>query len=96
MIRYLKTRWLSLERCCDKESHKFPALKSMLLSRVQGEFVDNGRLSGDNGRNLNQFLTSSTVKNIESSSGSFVFFMAYRMELSGKKIVQNRKNIVRT
>lgn len=25
MARYLKTRWLSLECCCDKELRKFPA-----------------------------------------------------------------------
>ena len=83
MVRCEKTRWLSLERCCDKELRKFPSLKSMFFSRVQDGLVDNGRLSRDNGEYLNQFLMSSTVKNIESSSRSFLFFMAYRMELSG-------------
>ena len=27
MVRDVKTRWLSLERCCDKELRKFPSLK---------------------------------------------------------------------
>ena len=62
MARYVKTRWLSLERCCDKELREFPTLKSMFLSRVQGGLLDNGRLSGDNGEYLNQFSMSSTVK----------------------------------
>ena len=46
MTRYVKTRWLSLERFCDKGLHKFSALKLMFLSRVQVGLVDNGRLSG--------------------------------------------------
>ena len=33
IIGYVSTRWLSLERCCDKEIKKYPALKSMFLSR---------------------------------------------------------------
>ena len=70
--------WLSLDPCCDKELRKFPGLKSMFLSRVQGGLVNNGRLSGDNGEYLNQFLISSTVKTIESSSSSFVF--SWRIE----------------
>ena len=96
MVRYVKTRRLSLECCREKELRKFPALKSMFLSRVQEGFADNGRFSGDNSQYLNQFSMSSTVKNIESSSSSFVFFLTCRIELSGLKTVQNQKNIVRT
>ena len=29
MIRFVKTRWLSREKCCDKEMKKYPALKSL-------------------------------------------------------------------
>lgn len=36
------------------------------------------------------------VKNIKSSSISFVFSMASRIKLSESKTVQNRENIVRT
>ena len=33
----MSTRWLSLERCCDKEIRKYPALKSMFLSRNESD-----------------------------------------------------------
>ena len=33
IVRYVSTRWLSLEKCCDKELKKFPALKAMFQSR---------------------------------------------------------------
>ena len=79
-------------RCCGKELLKSHALKSVFLSRVQGGLVDNGRFSGDNDEYLNQLSMSSTVKNIESSSNFFVFFIEYIIELGR----WNRKNIVRT
>lgn len=41
-VRYVKTRWLSLEQCCNKEVKKLPALKSMFLSRVEKETIDKG------------------------------------------------------
>ena len=34
-MQYVKTHWLSLQQCCDKEVKKYPALKSMFLSRVE-------------------------------------------------------------
>ena len=37
MIRCVSTRWLSLEKCCDKD--KYPALKSIFLSRNETRFV---------------------------------------------------------
>ena len=46
-VRYVKTRWLSLEQCCDKEVRKFPALKSMFLSRVEKEVIDKGQHDED-------------------------------------------------
>ena len=36
MVRYVKTRWLSLKCCYDKKLRKFPALKSIFLSIVHG------------------------------------------------------------
>ena len=42
LVRYVKIRWLSLEQCCNKEIKKFPALKSIFLSRVEKEFIDRG------------------------------------------------------
>ncbi len=35
IVRYVQTRWLSLETCCDKELRKFPALQSMFNSRTK-------------------------------------------------------------
>ena len=35
--RFVSTRWLCLERCCDKEYRKFEGLKSMFLSRSEKE-----------------------------------------------------------
>ena len=43
--RFVSTRWLSLETCCDKEFKKFEALKSMFISRVEKE----GQLDIDDG-----------------------------------------------
>ena len=42
--RFVSTRWLSLEICCDKELKKYKALKSMFLSRgeKEGLDIDNG------------------------------------------------------
>ena len=40
--RYVKTRWLSLEQCCNKEISKFPAFKSIFLSGVQKEVIHRG------------------------------------------------------
>ena len=37
IIRYVSTRWLSLEKCCDKEIRKYPALKSMFTSRNESD-----------------------------------------------------------
>ena len=34
MSRFVKTRWLCPERCCDKEQQKCPALKSLFTSRT--------------------------------------------------------------
>ena len=51
IIRYVKTRWLSLEKCCDKEIRKFPALRSMFLSRTHGGMEDDGRF-GESGKVL--------------------------------------------
>ena len=34
MSRFAKTRWLCLEKCCDKELRKYPAFKSMFESRT--------------------------------------------------------------
>ena len=49
--RYVKTRWLSLEKCVSKE--KFDGLKSMFLSRVEGEVIANGKSSfNENGINM--------------------------------------------
>ena len=36
-IRYVSRRWLSLEKCCDKEIRKYPALKSMFTSRNESD-----------------------------------------------------------
>ena len=44
-MRYIKTYWLSLQRCCNKEVKKYPALKSMFLSRVEKETIDKGSSS---------------------------------------------------
>ena len=41
-FRYVKTRCLSLKQCCMKEIRKCPALKSMLLSRVEKKIIDRG------------------------------------------------------
>ena len=35
MSRFVQTRWLCLERCCDKEQRKYPALKSLFASRTE-------------------------------------------------------------
>ena len=35
MSRFVQTRWLSLEDCCNKEFKKFPSLKSMFQSRIE-------------------------------------------------------------
>ena len=35
MCRFAKTRWFCLERRCDKEQQKYPALKSLLTSRTE-------------------------------------------------------------
>ena len=43
--RFVSTRWLSLEICCDKELKKYEALKSMFLARDEKE----GRLDTDDG-----------------------------------------------
>ena len=43
--RFVSTRWLSLETCCDKEFKKFEALKSMFIRRGEKE----GRLDIDDG-----------------------------------------------
>ena len=45
-MRYVKTRWLSLQQCCDKEIKKYPDLKSKFLSRVEKETIDKGNSSG--------------------------------------------------
>ena len=41
-VRYVKTRWLFLEQCCNKEIKTFLTLKSMFLSRVEKEVIDRG------------------------------------------------------
>ena len=33
----MSTRWLSLEKCCDKEIRKYPTLKSMFTSRNESD-----------------------------------------------------------
>ena len=43
--RFVSTKWLSLEICCDKELIKYEALRSMFLSRGKKE----GRLDIDDG-----------------------------------------------
>ena len=43
--RFVSTRWLSLETCCNKEFKKFEALKSMFISRGEKE----GQLDIDDG-----------------------------------------------
>ena len=35
--RFVSTRWLSLETCCDKELKKFETLKSMFISKGERE-----------------------------------------------------------
>ena len=35
MSRFVNTRWHCLERCCDKEQRKYPALKSLFTSRTE-------------------------------------------------------------
>ena len=37
VVRYVSTRWLSLEKCCDRELKSFPALKAMFLSRDESD-----------------------------------------------------------
>ena len=37
--RYLTTRWLSLEKCCDKELKKIAPLKSMFADRIRESSV---------------------------------------------------------
>ena len=44
-MRYIKTYWLSLQRCCNKDVKKYPALKSMFLSRAEKETIDKGSSS---------------------------------------------------
>ena len=49
-VRYVKTRWLSLQQCCDKEVimwKKYPALKSKFLSRIEKETIDKGNSRGE-------------------------------------------------
>ena len=46
-MRYVKTRWLSLQQCYDKEVKKYPALKSMFLSWVEKETIDKGNSSDE-------------------------------------------------
>ena len=52
IVRYIKTRWLSLEHCCNKEVKKFPALKSMFLSRAEKETIDRGKETDEPGKSL--------------------------------------------
>ena len=33
----MSTRWLSLEKCCDRELKSFPALKAMFMSRDESD-----------------------------------------------------------
>ena len=52
MSRFVKTRWLSLELCCNKEFKKFPSLKSMFLSRTDNSLgIDKGKPATKEGKN---------------------------------------------
>ena len=47
MSRFVKTRWLCLERCCDKEQQKYPALKSLFTSRTESSLRQDKRNEED-------------------------------------------------
>ena len=48
-VRYVKTWWLSLEQCCNKEIKKFLALKFMFLNWVEKEVIDRGNFDQTDG-----------------------------------------------
>ena len=50
--RFVSTRWLSLEICCDKELKKYEALKSMFLSRGKKK----GQLDIDDGPEIKKMI----------------------------------------
>ena len=52
MSRFVKTWWLSLETCCNKEFKKSPSLKSMFLSRSNNSLdIDKGKAATKVGKN---------------------------------------------
>ena len=54
MSRFVQTRWLSLENCCNKEFKKFPSLKSMFQSRTDNSLgIDRGKTATKEGKNKN-------------------------------------------
>ena len=56
MSRFVKTRWLCLERCCDKEQRKYPALKSLFTSRTESTLrQDKGNEDDDEKRTKKRF-----------------------------------------
>ena len=51
--RFVKTRWLSLEVCCNKEYKKFSSLKSMFLSRTENSLgIDKGKAAPKEGKSV--------------------------------------------
>ena len=52
MSRFVKTQWLSLKSCCNKEFKKFPSLKSMFLSRTDNSLgIEKGKAATKDGKN---------------------------------------------
>ena len=48
VVRYVRTRWLSLQLCCEKELKKYPALVSLFKSRTKdSNREDNGDEDAD-------------------------------------------------
>ena len=54
MSRFVHTRWLSLENCCNKEFKKLPSLKFMFQSRTDNSLgIDRGKTATKEGKNKN-------------------------------------------
>ena len=51
IARFVPTRWLCLERCCQKETKKFEALVSMFQSRTDESSKQDGGNEDDDKKN---------------------------------------------
>jgi hypothetical protein len=48
VVRYVTTRWLSLQMCCEKELKKYPAFVSLFNSRTKdSNREDSGKEDAD-------------------------------------------------